>query len=201
MSFFNVLWEGIKSTSVIEWLAVSSSIMYVILAAKRLIICWFFGFFGSLLFVYLCYVGDLYIESFLQFFYVIMAVVGWFSWNNFSSNSTQIIKWQWMNHLLNFLLCGFASLMIGYIFDLFTSQANPYIDAVTTCYSLSATYMVTRKIIGNWIYWIVIDVVSVFLYAQQNYYLTAVQYGVFALLAVYGYLTWKKEYYKQTIKT
>ena len=97
-------------------------------------------------------------------------------------------------HLINILLSGVTALLIGYIFDKYTAQANPYIDAFTTCYSLSATYMVTKKIIGNWLYWIVIDLVSIYLYAQRDYYLTAVQYGLFTLLAVYGYKVWRKEY-------
>ena len=70
MTFFTLLWEGIKATSMIEWLAVASSIIYVILAAKRISLCWLFAFIGSTLFVYLCYIGQLYIESFLQLFYV-----------------------------------------------------------------------------------------------------------------------------------
>lgn len=194
MSFFTLLWDGIKAISTIEWLAVISSIIYVILAAKRSILCWLFAFIGSALFVYLCYIGNLYIESVLQFFYVAMAVVGWLTWKNSNSDESQIKKWGLNKHLINILLSGVTALLIGYIFDKYTAQANPYIDAFTTCYSLSATYMVTKKIIGNWLYWIVIDLVSIYLYAQRDYYLTAVQYGLFTLLAVYGYKVWRKEY-------
>ena len=194
MSFFALLWDGIKATSTIEWLAVISSIIYVILAAKRLILCWLFAFIGSVLFVYLCYIGNLYIESVLQLFYVVMAVVGWLTWKNTNTDESPIKKWGINKHLINILLSGVTALLIGSIFDKYTVQANPYIDAFTTCYSLSATYMVTRKIIGNWIYWIIIDIVSIYLYAQRDYYLTAVQYGLFTVLATYGYYVWKKEY-------
>ena len=194
MSFFTLLWEGIKATSTIEWLAVLSSIIYVILAAKRSILCWLFAFIGSTLFVYLCYIGQLYIESILQLFYVVMAVVGWLTWKNSNSDEVLIKKWAIKKHLINILISGFIAVLIGYGFDNYTSQANPYIDAFTTCYSLYATFMVTRKILGNWIYWIVIDLASIYLYAQQDYYLTAVQYGLFTLLAVYGYMVWRKEY-------
>ena len=194
MSFIINVWEGIKATSTIEWLAVISSIIYVILAAKRSILCWLFAIIGSLLFVYLCYIGQLYIESVLQLFYVVMAVVGWLTWKNSNADVSPIKKWGINKHLINILLSGVTALLIGFIFDKYTAQANPYIDAFTTCYSLSATFMVTRKIIGNWIYWIVIDLVSIYLYAQRDYYLTAVQFGLFTLLAVYGYIVWRKEY-------
>jgi nicotinamide mononucleotide transporter len=194
MSFFTLLWDGIKATSTIEWLAVISSIIYVILAAKRLILCWLFAFIGSALFVYLCYIGNLYIESVLQLFYVAMAIVGWLTWKKSNSENGRLKIWAYKKHLINILLSGIIALLIGFIFEKYTSQANPYIDAFTTCYSLSATYMVTRKIIGNWIYWIIIDIVSIYLYAQRAYYLTAVQYGLFTVLAIYGYYVWKKEY-------
>ena len=194
MSFITNVWEGIKATSIIEWLAVISSIIYVILAAKRLIVCWLFAFIGSALFVYLCYIGNLYIESVLQLFYVAMALIGWITWKNSNSDNSPIKIWRLKKHLINILLSGVLALIIGYIFDKYTTQSNPYVDAFTTCYSLSATYMVTRKIIGNWIYWIVIDLVSIYLYAQRDYYLTAVQYGLFTLLAMYGYMVWRKEY-------
>jgi len=197
MSFFTLLWEGIKATSILEWLAVLSSLTYVVLAAKRMLICWWFAFTGSSLFVYLCYVGHLYIESILQLFYVVMAVVGWFSWKLSKADDVEIKTWSFKNHVLNIVVSGFVALLLGFIFDQYTLQANPYVDAFTTCYSLSATFMVTRKIMGNWIYWIVIDLVSIYLYAQQDYYLTAVQYGIFTLLAIYGFMAWKKEYKRQ----
>ena len=197
MAFFTSVLEGILATSIIEWLAVVSSVIYVILAAKRLILCWFFAFVGSFLFVYLCYIGDLYIESILQLFYVAMAVVGWVSWKKSASENLSIKQWGLNNHILNIAISGIVAYLLGYIFDNYTNQANPYVDAFTTCYSLSATFMVTRKILGNWIYWIVIDVVSIYLYAQRDYNLTAVQYGLFSILAVFGYIAWRKEYKHQ----
>ena len=198
MSFFSLLWEGIKATSIVEWLAVVSSIVYVILAAKRIIWCWLFAFIGSLLFVYLCYVGQLYIEASLQLFYVAMAVVGWLSWNH-SDQQVTIDKWSSKYHVLNVLICASIAMLIGFLFDQYTQQAYPYVDAFTTVFSLSATYMVTRKILGNWVYWIFIDIFLIYLYAQRDYHLTAVQYVIFTVLAVYGYLAWKKEYKRQQL--
>ena len=197
MSFITSVFEGIKSTSLIAWLAVVSTIMYVILVAKRLIICWLFAFVGSALFAYLCYEGNLYIESILQLFYVIMAVVGWLSWKKSELKDNTIVKWKMNSHLLNVAISGVLAFILGYLFDNYTNQANPYIDAFTTLYSLSATYMVTKKILGNWIYWIIIDLVSIYLYAQRDYNLTAVQYGLFTILAVFGFFAWRKEYKTQ----
>ena len=57
--------------------------------------------------------------------------------------------------------------------------------------------MVAQKVLGNWIYWIVIDLVSIYLYAQRDYNLTAVQYGIFTILAVFGFIAWHNEYKSQ----
>ncbi|MBB78136.1 MAG: nicotinamide mononucleotide transporter pnuc [Crocinitomicaceae bacterium] len=191
------IWEVVKATSIVEWLAVTSSIIYVILAAKRLIICWFFALIGSILFVYLCYIGKLYIESILQFFYVIMAIIGWINWKNSKTKKIFIQKWTLNNHLINIILSGIFSIIIGYIFENYTNQENPYIDSFTTCYSLSATYMVTKKILGNWIYWIIIDLISIYLYATRGYHLTALQYLIFTFLALFGFIAWNNQYQKQ----
>jgi nicotinamide mononucleotide transporter len=197
MSFIIAVWEGIKATSLIEWVAVIAGVTYVILAIKEYIICWLFAFIASALYVYLCYVGELYIESMLQLFYLGMAVVGWLSWKKTLADTSPIKKWHINEHLLNIVVSGIVALIMGYLFDVYTAQANPYVDAFTTCYSLSATFMVTKKVLGNWIYWIVIDLVSIYLYAERDYQLTAVQYGLFTILAIFGFIAWLKEYKAQ----
>lgn len=197
MYFFDSVWEGVLATSLVEWLAVISSVTYVVLAAKQHISCWIFAFIGSSLFVYLCFINDLFIESILQLFYVVMAVVGWFSWHKKKIAQT-IQKWKLKQNSWNILLSGLCAFVLGYFFETYTEQANPYIDSFTTCYSLSATFMVTQKVLGNWIYWIVIDLVSIYLYAQNDLNLSAVQYGVFTLLALLGFISWRKQFKLQT---
>jgi nicotinamide mononucleotide transporter len=133
----------------------------------------------------------------LQVFYVAMAIVGWLSWRNSSPENATIKIWGIHKHVLNIVISGVVSLILGFIFDTYTNQENPYVDAFTTCYSLSATFMVAKKIIGNWIYWIVIDLVSIYLYAQRGYNLAAVQYGIFTILAIVGFVAWRNEYKHQ----
>lgn len=194
MTFINSLWENILATSLIEWAAVVSSILYVMLAAKRMIMCWLFAFIGSALFVYLCYIGELYIESILQLFYVAMAVVGWIYWKKSETDRLEIKTWTLNQHGINIIISGAVAALLGYLFSTYTNQANPYVDAFTTCYSLSATFMVTKKVLGNWVYWIIIDIVSIYLYAQRDYHLTAVQYVIFTVIAVFGFMAWLKQY-------
>lgn len=211
MLFFENVYQGILLTSLWEWIAVITGVIYVILAALRSNFCWFFAIVSSGIYVYLCVEGKLYLESVLQLFYVVMAVVGWFYWKKNDSetassskdlDSTEVISeiktWSITLHLVNIGISGSVALLLGYSFDTFTDQQNPYVDAFTTVFSLAATFMVVRKVLENWIYWVVIDIVSIFLYHQRGYSLSAVLYFLFALIAVFGFVAWYKKFKTQT---
>lgn len=203
--------EGVLATSFVEWVAVASSIAYVILAAQNKILCWLFAFISSALYVYICFSANLYLESVLQLFYVIMAVVGYLFWNRSKKAAPSIgdgildnpnkivletkpgiVKWPAKYHAINLALSTSMAFLLGYLFSVYTDQASPYIDASTTVFSLVATFMVTKKVLENWIYWIIIDAVSVYLYFSRELHLTAVLFLVFTVLAIVGYISWKK---------
>jgi len=210
MSFFESVLDGILRTTMWEWLAVFTGVAYVILAALRKNACWYFAVISAGIYVYLCVDSKLYIESALQLFYVGMAIMGWFSWRNEARFDQELLKspdqesdneiktWSLTSHLLNLLISGGVALAMGYSFDTFTDQANPYADAFTTVFSLAATFMVVRKVLENWIYWIIIDLVSIFLYHERGYSLSAVLYFVFTIIAIAGFMAWYKKFKRQT---
>lgn len=213
MDLFESFLYGIKATTWPEWLAVVCSVCYVLLAAIRSIWCWVFALAASLIYVYLCINYQLYIESGLQAFYVLMAIYGWVVWSRkkiislpvehidqvSDKKDDEIKRWPFKLHVINIGASGIAASGLGFVFDTYTDQAYPYIDAFTTCYSLAATFMVTRKVLENWIYWIVIDAVSIWLYAQRSLILTAVLSFLFTILAVIGFVKWRKKYKMQRI--
>lgn len=202
IGFFEVFWKGVLDTSLLEWLGVLSGLVYLILASYRSVLCWFFALISSGIFVYLCYDFKLYIESILQLFYVVMAVVGWISWKSDTSTSKtriDVITWKPIYHLLNVLASGVIAFVLGWFFKTYTDQANPYLDAFTTVYSLVATFMLARRVLENWIYWIVIDAISVALYASRGLYLTSVQYVLFTGLAAVCLYTWWRQYKSSTV--
>lgn len=189
--------EGILATSLLEWIAVVTGVLYVILAAKKKMACWTFAIISSGIYVYLCATSNLLIESFLQVFYVLMAIAGWYFWNK-SKDQEELVKvWRLDFHLLNVTVSTVILLAVGYYFDTYTDQDYPYLDAFTTVYSIAATFMVTQRVLENWLYWIVIDMAAVFLYAAKDFYLTALLYFIFTILAVFGYLEWRKKYQLQ----
>ena len=195
---FNNIKHAFSETSLLEWLAVLTGTLYVILISYKQIIAWLFALISSLLYVYICFNYQLYLESFLQFFYVAMAIYGWLNWKK-EINTTTIIKWPIKNHLINIGLSSILTLILGFTFSKFTNQANPFTDAFTTVFSLTATFMVTKRVLENWIYWIIIDGVSIFLYSSRALYLTSVLFFIFTLIAVFGYIKWKREFKTQIL--
>jgi nicotinamide mononucleotide transporter len=200
MEFQENILQAIFQTSVWEWLAVLSGILYVIFISFKQPIAWFFALINSILYIYLCFISQLYIETGLQFFYVMMAIYGLMSWTNKRiSTADKIIRWPKKYHLLNFGISATIALILGLLFDNFTNQAYPYADAFTGVFSLAATFMVTKKVLENWIYWILIDAICIFLFAARDLYLSAVLFFIYTLIAIFGLLHWKKQFKQQEI--
>lgn len=188
------LLADLAETSPLEWFAVISGVSYVILVAFEKRAGWIFAAMSTFTYIYLCLIAQLYIESFLQLFYFIMAIYGWLVWKKSKTHTTPIIRWPLKYHIANIVISGVLVLLIGYLVGSFTNQSSPYLDAFSTIFSLLATFMVAKKVLENWLYWIAIDTVLIFLYASRGYALTGVQYGVFTILALIAYLRWRKIY-------
>lgn len=185
------------NTSLIEWLAVCFGVLYVVLAAYKVRACWIAAMVSTALFTYLCVMAFLFIEAGLQVFYFVMAIYGWWLWTKDHSKRLPIRRWPWHYHAWNIVLSTFVALILGYFADEYTQQANPYLDAFTTIFSLLATFMVAKRILENWLYWVVIDTGLIFLYGTKGYLLTALQYGVFALIALFAWWKWYVYYKSQ----
>lgn len=174
--------------SVIESLAVLFSLLYVILAAKENIWCWGAALISVSLYAYICYTAKLYPETGLQIFYLIMAIIGYFTWNKKSKE--KIKEWSEFKHLIIIILGALFSFIMGFYFFTYTESAMPIIDSITTTFSIIATYMVVKKVLGNWLYWIVIDLLSVYMYFHRDLHLTSLLFVAYATIAVFGYISW-----------
>lgn len=198
MDFVSGLIDGFIATSLWEWLAVFFGVLYLIAAWKQKIICWAFAFISSVIYAYLCFTANYYLEFGLQIYYVAMAVVGFVFWNRKGQGNQEsemkIQRWNLKKHSINILVSGLLTLGLGYFFSMYTHQEKPYLDAFTTCFSLTATFMVTRKVLGNWVYWIIIDLFSIYLYGVKGFYLTSVLFAFYTVLAIIGYFTWLKQF-------
>ena len=177
--------------SIIESAAVFFSILYVILALKESIWCWGAAAISVILYIYICYTAQLYPETGLQVFYLFMAFYWYYQWNK-NDSTLQIQQWTITKHLLILLIGAILTFLMGFYFSLYTNAALPLVDSFTTVFSVFATYMVAKKVLGNWLYWIVIDAVSVYLYFSRDLHLTSLLFMGYTIIAIFGYFSWLK---------
>jgi|688.fasta_scaffold38803_2 nicotinamide mononucleotide transporter len=181
------------SGTIMEWIALLLGVLYVLFAALEKASAWIFGGLSACLYVLICFNSQLYIEASLQFFYVVLALVGWLNWFSKKSGVQQIHRMQ-LKKQLKFLPVIFVlGLILGYLVSENTQQFNPYLDAQIGVFCLYATYLTTQKILENWLFWIVIDLVLIYLYVARGLYPTAFLYGIYSIVALVGYFNWKKK--------
>ena len=180
-----------SQVSLIEFLAVSFSIIYVILAANGNTWCWLAAIISVSLYVYICYNAKLYAETILQVFYLLMAFWGYFSWKSMNTKNT-IQEITLSSHIL-FICFGVVFTFIsGYLFSIYSDAKMPLVDSFTTIFSLIATYMVVKRILSTWLYFIVIDIVSIYLYYSRDLYFSSILFIIYSIIAVIGYYNWTK---------
>jgi nicotinamide mononucleotide transporter len=176
----------------IEPTAVILAIAYLLLAIKQNISCWFAAFFSSLLYFFVMYSAGLYMEAGLQIFYCIMAVYGWTQWRiTLPGNSKFLVKtWNRDQHIKAILLIILLAIVSGWALEKFTNAALPFLDSLTTWGAIVTTYMVAKRLLENWIYWFVIDTISVFLFYSRGLILTSILFLVYLIIIYFGYKSW-----------
>ena len=176
-----------------QWLALLTGLAYVILAAREHLSCWLFGVFSCALIAYDDFFSfQLYSDGILQIFYVIMGFIGLYQWRfgGQRNSALKISEISWQQHILILLAGTLLSFPVGYLFNHYTDAAFAYVDSLTTVFSVFATVLLIRKIRSNWLYWIVIDLVYVFLFSQRSGLLIAVLFAIYAVVAIHGFSVW-----------
>ena len=176
----------------IEPAAVVLAIAYLLLAIKQNISCWFAAFFSSLLYFFVMYSAGLYMEAGLQIFYCVMAVYGWTQWRvSLPDNKKFLVKtWNRNQHIKAISLIFLLAFVSGWALEKFTNAALPFIDSLTTWGAIVTTYMVAKRLLENWIYWFVIDTISVFLFYSRGLFLTSILFFVYLIIIYFGYKSW-----------
>jgi nicotinamide mononucleotide transporter len=188
-----------------EMLAVFLSIIYVLLAIKQNLWAWVAAFFSTLIYSILFFDASLLMDSALNIFYLVMAIYGWYSWKygnvKVENEELNISAYGIRRNIKIIAFLILISVILGYIMANYTSADFAYLDTFTTVFAVFATYMLTKKVLENWIYWIVIDAVSIYIYVQKGFYLTAVLFAIYTVLACIAYVKWKNEYKNLEFKT
>ncbi|SEF67221.1 nicotinamide riboside transporter PnuC [Parabacteroides chinchillae] len=194
----------LSSVNFLEYFGVITGLLYLILEIKQHRAMWVVGFLTSLVYVFVFFFSKIYADMGLNMYYVGISIYGFWQWtrkkNKFlpeeNKNSSERIIYR---HLTPKLAVGVGIalltifIMIWYVLNNFTDSPIPIGDAFTTAVGIVATWMLARRIIEHWIFWIVVNFVSVYLFYIRGLYPTMFLYICYALLAIAGWHTWKKK--------
>lgn len=181
--------------SIWEIVAVILGITYVVLAAKELQWAWPFAFFSTLIYTILFWDGALVSSSLLNFYYMIMAVYGFILWGkNENGESLAISRWTLQRHFLIIVGGVLAAMILGYLSHTYVGAKLAYLDSFVMVFSMITTWMLAKKVLENWIYWMVIDSVAIVLYWKSGYLATIILFLFYIILAFYGYTSWRKAF-------
>ena len=177
-----------------EMVAVLLAVSYPLLAVREKILCWYAAFVSSIIYVALFWQASLPMQALLSVYYVGMAVYGWWNWKfgGAGEDELTIRSWPLQQHLT--VAVGIVALtaVSGYWLAANTESAWPYVDSFLTWASIVTTWMVAHKILENWLYWVVINSASAILYLDRELYLTALLFGAYVVIVIFGYLSWRK---------
>ena len=180
-----------------ELLGIIFSFIYLYFSIKQKIWLWPLGLISSAIYTYIFLKSGLYADMGLQIYYVIISVYGWYYWFNnktpkLNNKKLEIKYLDKKTAGLLLLITIILFIIISQILLYFTDSEIPYWDAFTTAAGITATWMLAKKYIEHWLIWVVVDLISSALYFYKNLNLTVILYIVYTVMAVIGYMQWKK---------
>lgn len=185
---------------VLELIAVGFGIISVLFAKKNNILVYPTGLVSTIIFVYILLEFQLYGDLIINFYYSIMSILGWYLWSR-AKNGADEFPISMMNRkdfvisLLIFVVTLLFVVLVYLFFDKFTNW-TAYVDALTTGLFFVGMWLMAKRKVENWILWIVADAISVPLYFHKGLTFSSFQFVIFTILAILGYLEWKKLLHK-----
>jgi len=187
----------------LEAASVLFSVLYLVLAIRESLWCWPAAFVSSVLTLVVVFGVHLYSEVALNVYYAAMAVYGWYQWHygGRKSGAAELPIGVWPLRMHTLAIGGSAALaaVIGWFMSRHTQAAFPYLDAFVTVSSVVTTYMVARKILENWLYWLVVDSLALYLYWQRELYFFVGLFALYLVLVVLGWIRWHRDWRAQPV--
>lgn len=188
------------SDRLIEIMGAVTGLIYLVFSIKQNIWLWPWGIVTSLLYIYVFFEAKFYAGMSLQFYYFGISIYGWYFWRTGSkkegNDKVPVIHASLRECLIFILVTIVLTVISGYGLDHFTDSPLPFWDSFTTSGSIVATWMLARKYLEQWLFWIIIDAVSLGTYIYKELYPTVVLFSVYTGMAVIGYYQWRKELIK-----
>ena len=195
VNILDQLYINVLDTSLLEIIAVLFGLLSVWFAKKENILVYPTGIISVLIYVYICFFAGLYADMGINFFYFIMSVYGWYSWTRIDINkkALPISNCDTRYHILNIIAFIFFFFLLRHILINYTDSTVPNLDSLTTAIFIIAMWLMARKKVENWIFWIIGNIISIPLYAYKGLVFTSFQFTVFLIIAIMGYIEWRKK--------
>jgi nicotinamide mononucleotide transporter len=180
----------------VELLGAILGLIYIWFSVRQKILTWPVGLLSSVFYIFIFFQARLYAGMGLQVYYAAMSIYGWYYWAKGRNNDTgEKINVSFTKPLVWMMIAAafvIIFILIVLVLKNYTDSDVPFIDSLTTTAGIIATWMMARKLIENWIIWILTDLISVFLYVEKQLWVTALLYLVFTTMAILGFIEWRK---------
>jgi nicotinamide mononucleotide transporter len=199
-SLYQSFIDGLLQTSALEFIAVLAGIASVWFSKKEQVLVYPVGLINTTIFVYLSFKGHLLGEASVNIYYTIMSVYGWWLWTRKNEQQEAILQIQFSTskELLQQLLFFAAFYMVLYTAlyyakASFADGAIPWADALSSAAAYTGMWLMAKKKVESWYYWIATNIFSIPLYFVKGYVFTSVQFAVLLALAIAGLIAWRKK--------
>ncbi|NCT95186.1 MAG: nicotinamide mononucleotide transporter [Chitinophagaceae bacterium] len=191
---------GLRNTTALEFIAVLAGIGSVWFSRKENIWVYPIGLINTVIYIYLSLKGHLFGEASVNLYYTIMSIYGWYLWTRKDKVKHDLIlhigfsnRREWIQQLLFFGVCYVVIFTaLTWMQKAFAPEAIPWADAFASASAYTGMWLMARKKVESWIWWIATNMASIPLYFIKGYVFTSVQFMVLFVLAVMGLLTWQK---------
>ncbi|MBP6000405.1 MAG: nicotinamide mononucleotide transporter [Sediminibacterium sp.] len=199
--FFIQVYEGLMNTTWLEAIAVIMGIVSVWYSRKENILVFPSGIINTTLFIYLSFKGNLLGEASVNLYYTIMSIYGWYLWTrkkeDHVTNALKITNSSTKQRLQQFLVfVGFYTVLffgLQFLKTNFAPDAIPWADALASASAYTAMWLMAKKKVDSWIWWIITNITSIPLYFIKGYAFTSFQFIVLLILAIAGFISWNKK--------
>lgn len=198
--FFHSFWDGLRATSAWEAIAVIAGIVSVYFSQREHVLVYPTGLVNTIIYIYLSFVGGLIGEASVNFYYTVMSLYGWYLWTRTDTRQQHVWqirfsnKTEWLQQLLFFAGCyGILFLILEEVRKGFAPGAIPWADAFASATAYTGMWLMARKKVESWYWWIATNLASIPLYAVKGYAFTSVYYTILFIMAISGLFSWKRK--------
>jgi nicotinamide mononucleotide transporter len=195
-SLTSTLLQQAEAFSALEVVAVVMALMYLLLAIRQNIWCWFGAGISTAIYVYLFFDAKLYMQSVLNVFYFAMAIYGWTAWRSGHAvcRELPVVRWPLATHGFAIVAIVIVAAVNGYLLSTYSNAEHAYVDAVIAWAAIWTTFLVARKVLENWWYWLLIDIASVFVYWSRDLQLTSMLFALYIVMIPFGLISWTRSW-------